>query len=61
MVIASSRRPPSPDLTCYETISADVDNDSVADVTYQWDALGRRVGRDDGTTATVFVQSGQQT
>ncbi|OYP36784.1 hypothetical protein CGZ80_06960 [Rhodopirellula sp. MGV] len=42
-------------------ISADVDNDSVADVTYQWDALGRRVGRDDGTTATVFVQSGQQT
>ncbi|PNY36503.1 hypothetical protein C2E31_12985, partial [Rhodopirellula baltica] len=42
-------------------VSADVDNDSVADVTYQWDALGRRVGRDDGTTATVFVQSGQQT
>ncbi|EMI28555.1 Rhs family protein [Rhodopirellula europaea SH398] len=42
-------------------ISADTDNDSVADVTYQWDALGRRVGRDDGTTVTVFVQSGQQT
>jgi len=42
-------------------ISADTDNDAVADVTYQWDALGRRVGRDDGTTATVFVQSGQQT
>jgi len=42
-------------------ISADTDNDAVADVTYQWDALGRRVGRDDGTTVTVFVQSGQQT
>jgi len=42
-------------------ISADTDNDSVADATYQWDALGRRVGRDDGTTVTVFVQSGQQT
>ena len=25
------------------------------------DALGRRVGRDDGTTASVYVQSGQQT
>lgn len=42
-------------------VSADVDDDSVADVTYQWDALGRRVGRDDGTTATVYVQNGQQT
>jgi len=42
-------------------ISADTDNDAVADVTYQWDALGRRVGRDDGTTVTVFVESGQQT
>jgi len=42
-------------------ISADTDNDAVADVTYQWDALGRRVGRDDGTTNTVFVQSGHQT
>ena len=41
--------------------SADVDNDSVADVSYQWDALGRRVARDDGTTTTVYVQSGQQT
>jgi RHS repeat-associated protein len=42
-------------------VSADVDNDSTADVFYKWDALGRRVLRDDGTTATVFVQSGQQT
>ncbi len=41
--------------------SADVDNDSVADVSYQWDALGRRVARDDGTNVTIFVQSGQQT
>ncbi len=42
-------------------VSADVDNDSTADVFYKWDALGRRVYRDDGTTAQVFVQSGQQT
>ena len=40
---------------------ADVDNDSTDDVTYQYDALGRRVQRDDGTTATIFVQNGQQT
>ena len=42
-------------------IAADIDNDGIDDVTYQFDALGRRVGRDDGTTATVYVQSGQQT
>ncbi len=42
-------------------VSADVDDDSTADVFYKWDALGRRVYRDDGTTAQVFVQSGQQT
>ncbi len=41
--------------------SADVNNDNTADVTYQWDALGRRVARDDGTNVTIFVQSGQQT
>ncbi|TWT80045.1 tRNA(Glu)-specific nuclease WapA precursor [Planctomycetes bacterium CA13] len=40
---------------------ADTDNDGTDDVTYQFDALGRRVARDDGTTVTVFVQSGQQT
>ncbi len=42
-------------------IGADIDNDATDDVTYQWDALLRRVGRDDGTTATVYVQNGQQT
>ncbi|TWT84857.1 tRNA3(Ser)-specific nuclease WapA precursor [Planctomycetes bacterium CA13] len=42
-------------------LGADVDNDGSDDVTYQFDALGRRVARDDGTTVTVFVQSGQQT
>ncbi|WP_230777177.1 RHS repeat domain-containing protein, partial [Roseiconus lacunae] len=41
--------------------SADTDSDGNADVTYQFDALGRRVGRDDGTTASVYVQCGQQT
>ncbi len=40
---------------------ADVDNDSIDDVTYGYDALGRRVKRDDGTNVTVFVQNGQQT
>ncbi len=40
---------------------ADVDNDSTDDVTYGYDALGRRVKRDDGTNVTVFVQNGQQT
>ncbi len=40
---------------------ADVDNDSVDDVTYGYDALGRRVKRDDGTNVTIFVQNGQQT
>ncbi len=42
-------------------IGADIDNDATDDVTYQWDALLRRVGRDDGTTASVYVQNGQQT
>ncbi|WP_436717721.1 RHS repeat-associated core domain-containing protein [Roseiconus lacunae] len=42
-------------------VSADVDNDSTADVSYEWDALGRRVARDDGTTASIYVQNGQQT
>jgi RHS repeat-associated protein len=54
-------------------ISADIDNDSVVDVTYQWDALGRRVarttyfplplgeGQGEGSETTVYVQSGQQT
>jgi RHS repeat-associated protein len=42
-------------------VSADTNNDSTADVFYKWDALGRRVLRDDGTAATVYVQSDQQT
>jgi RHS repeat-associated protein len=42
-------------------VSADTNNDSTADVFYKWDALGRRIYRDDGTIATVYVQSGQQT
>jgi RHS repeat-associated protein len=41
--------------------SADTDNDSTADVFYEFDALGRRVARDDGTQDTIFVQVGQQT
>lgn len=41
--------------------SADTNDDGTADVTYKFDALGRRVFRDDGTTATIFIQSGQQT
>ncbi len=41
--------------------SADVDNDNTADVSYQWDALGRRVARTSNSTTTIYVQSGQQT
>jgi RHS repeat-associated protein len=41
--------------------SADTDNDSTADVFYEFDALGRRVARNDGTQDTIFVQVGQQT
>ncbi len=41
--------------------AADVDNDGNDDVTYQFDALGRRVRCDDGTDDTIFVQLGQQT
>ncbi len=41
--------------------TADVGNNGSIDVTYKFDAMGRRVFRDDGTTATVYVQAGQQT
>jgi len=33
--------------------TADVGNNSSVDVTYKWDVLGRRVYRDDGTSAFV--------
>ncbi|TWU48209.1 hypothetical protein [Rubripirellula reticaptiva] len=36
---------------------ADIDNDATDDLTYQWDALLRRVRRDDGTTASSYVQT----
>ena len=39
--------------------TADVDNDGTADVTYTFDALGRRVARDDGTNNAVYVQGYQ--
>ncbi|GAB5407028.1 MAG: hypothetical protein Aurels2KO_52590 [Aureliella sp.] len=41
--------------------SADVGNNGSAEVTYQFDALGRRVARTASGTTTVYVQSGQQT
>jgi RHS repeat-associated protein len=41
--------------------TADVGNDSSVDVTYKFDALGRRVYRDDSTDQTVYFQVGQQT
>ena len=41
--------------------SVDTNNDGVAEVFYQFDALGRRVGRTHESQTTVFVQSGQQT
>ncbi len=41
--------------------TADVGSDGSVDVTYKFDAIGRRVFRDNGTTATIYVQAGQQT
>jgi len=42
-------------------IAADTDNDSMDDMFYKFDALGRRVGRNDGTANVVYFQDGQQT
>ena len=41
--------------------AADVDDDGINDVFYRFDALGRRVGRDDGIADMVYFQDGQQT
>jgi len=41
--------------------AADTNNDNTDDIFYKWDALGRRVGRDDGTTNVIYFQDGQQT
>jgi len=40
--------------------SADTDNGGTADVTFGYDALGRRVRKTAATMDTVFVQAGQQ-
>ncbi len=42
-------------------VSSDTDADGIADVSYVWDALLRRVGRTDASGTTLYVQSGQQT
>ncbi|HBJ35329.1 MAG TPA: hypothetical protein DDZ51_11370 [Planctomycetaceae bacterium] len=42
-------------------IAADTDNDITDDIFYKFDALGRRVGRNDGTANVVYFQDGQQT
>ena len=41
--------------------AADTNDSGTDDVSYRWDALGRRVGRDDGTNYTIYFQDGQQT
>ncbi len=41
--------------------AADTDNDSVDDVFFLWDALGRRVGRTDSSSTTIYFQDGEQT
>ena len=41
--------------------SSDIDNNSTADVTFEYDALGRRVARTEGSNAVVFLQADQQT
>lgn len=41
--------------------AADTNDNGTDDVFYRWDALGRRVSRDDGTNHTIYFQDGQQT
>ena len=41
--------------------SSDIDNNGSADVTFEYDALGRRVSRTEGSTAVVYFQADQQT
>jgi RHS repeat-associated protein len=41
--------------------AADTNDDNTDDIFYKWDALGRRVGRDDGTSNVIYFQDGQQT
>jgi RHS repeat-associated protein len=42
-------------------IAADTDNDSMDGIFNKFDALDRRVGRDDGTANVAYFQAGQQT
>ncbi len=41
--------------------STDIDNNGSADVTFEYDALGRRVARTEGSNAVVYFQADQQT
>ncbi|MCY2985682.1 MAG: RHS repeat-associated core domain-containing protein [Planctomycetota bacterium] len=41
--------------------SSDIDANGSADVTFEYDALGRRVARTQGSTALVYFQADQQT
>ncbi len=41
--------------------SSDIDNNASADVTFEYDALGRRVARTEGSSAVVYFQADQQT
>ncbi len=41
--------------------SSDIDNNGSADVTFEYDALGRRVARTEGSNAEVYFQADQQT
>jgi RHS repeat-associated protein len=41
--------------------SSDIDANGSADVTFEYDALGRRVARTQGSTAVVYFQADQQT
>jgi RHS repeat-associated protein len=41
--------------------SSDIDNNGSADVTFEYDALGRRVARTEGSNAVVYFQADQQT
>ena len=41
--------------------SSDIDANGSADVTFEYDALGKRVARTQGSTAVVYLQADQQT
>lgn len=48
-------------ISCNLRPTADIGRDTTIDVEYKWNALGRRVCREDSTSPSGLVQVGQQT